>query len=266
MFRKMLLTLLIAFGLVSIAQEKAEAQKPTATPTTKTQNSATYPELPQPKSEYRFDYGANKNEVITLSFRGGRTRVLLPRKFDSIEFRKTIETELKDAYLCIEPLGCAHAPLTICVVESIHPSFPIKQSVWKVFGLTFEHDGAYHIAIVKENFRFDCIAHELCHLRLSELGYQYPWWLEEGISECFESWTYADAGHLEALRNKRSASRDELVNYKPLQGNEEGIRATAWAIAYYLFVIKKTPLKDLAKAESSLDPKVAIAAVLKTLP
>jgi hypothetical protein len=262
MFLLSLLFLILGLGDSSFAQHITTSQKHTSN-----QASGTaFPKLPQPRNEYVLEYGASPQEMLKVQFRGGRTSVLFPKRLNTPEFRKQLEIEIRDAYLCIEPLGCTHAPLTICIVDRIRPNFRTKQSNLDVFGLTFERMGTTHIAVIQTGLRFDNLAHELCHLRLAELGSNYSWWLEEGLSECFESWTYVACDHLDALRKNHSATKQELIDYKPLQGNEEGVRATAWAIAYYLLVIKKTPWDELERRAASIDPQFAIAAVLKALP
>jgi hypothetical protein len=221
--------------------------------------------LPQPQSEYELDYGDTVGDVTSIPVEDGRAVILIAKAKLTSALQKTLMSETQDAYRLIEPLGKNEKPVVICVVSKITPKFQTRQNDIKFSGLTFTHDAKLHIAMRDDCLRFDYLAHELCHLRLTELGLQYSWWIDEGIAECFESWDYISQDHLETLKKGQVATLAELNGYKPLQGEELKLRATAWAICYHLIVQKKIAFSDLEHTASNIDPKVVVLEVLRKL-
>lgn len=218
--------------------------------------------LPKPIKDYRFDYGDTSDGVAHLEFKGGRMIVIVANKRLTESLKKTLKLEIDDAYKLIQPLGLNKKPVVLCVVSEIKPNFPVKENI-EINGLMFEYDSKLHIAMRENRIRFDYIAHEICHLRIREEGWNVSWWIDEGISECFESWNYEATDHLETLRKSDPVTLEELKNYSPLQGKEELIRATAWAICYDLMIIRKTYFCDLERVAGSVDPKSSVRKVLE---
>ena len=262
---RMRITLALVFCFPFLIQARANGQfLGSLAPRTDSKSDRPTIYLPQPPgTEYSFDYGDMSDGANRRTYQRGRCSLVFAEKeFGPID-QALASREIADAYRLIEPLGFNEKPLCICLVKEIKPLFEIKEKERVVSGLTFTTNGYHYIAVRYDSVNFDTLGHELCHLRLRELGCSYSIWLEEGLCECFESWTYSRQEHVETLKKGAIATMCQLTAYdKPLQGNEEVLRATAWALAYHLMVQKQTPFADLEEEAKKLDINAVVQEVL----
>ncbi|MCB0344800.1 MAG: hypothetical protein KDD66_06775 [Bdellovibrionales bacterium] len=124
-----------------------------------------------------------------------------------------------------------------------------------ILGLCWMDDGQIKVAVSLPAARvIDTFAHELLHARLRDLGVQPPRWFEEGMAHMLESEDGFNADLFQLLEQVGMMTNEELeAAARGITSDEMRLRATGWAIAYYLVHVRNTPLKDVATSSEFPD-------------
>jgi hypothetical protein len=141
------------------------------------------------------------------------------------------------------------------------PDFPPNLSI---AGVTWkEEDGQIHVAVALGSADVGTFAHELLHARLRNLGLSPPTWFEEGLAHFAESEDGFNESMYDLLKKEGPLTLAEIAKIKGVTTQEMRLRATGWAVAYYLVHIKGQALRDVAQLKELPDPKAAFAAIEK---
>jgi hypothetical protein len=161
-------------------------------------------------------------------------------------------------------LGPFEARLEMLVAGRIvtdDPEFPEDLSI---AGVCFvDDDGQIRIVVSLWAADVETFTHELLHARLRDLGMEPPGWFEEGMAHFVE---HEDGFHpdlYELLLEEGPLTMDEIKRIKGVTSEEMRLRATAWALVYYLVHHEAHEFSCLAHLgiDDLPDPLKAFAAI-----
>ncbi len=117
-----------------------------------------------------------------------------------------------------------------------------------ILGLCWVDSGQIKVAVSLPAARvIDTFAHELLHARLRDLDVQPPRWFEEGMAHMLEFDDGFNADLFQILELAGMMSNEELERAaRGITSDEMRLRATGWAIAYYLVHVMDIALEDVA--------------------
>lgn len=145
--------------------------------------------------------------------------------------------------------------------DDLPPGLMIQGLCW------MEEDGQIKMAVSLPAARvIDTFAHELLHARFRDLGIRPPRWFEEGIAHMLESEDGFNAELFQILEQNGPMSNEELeAAARGITSDEMRLRATGWAIAYYLVHVKGITLQDVATLGEFPDIDTVWSAVLEAV-
>jgi hypothetical protein len=132
--------------------------------------------------------------------------------------------------------------------------------------------GASHIAVVPENFTDEkgTAIHELTHDRLSQLGANLPWWLEEGVCHYMQAPNGENAYYLKILKELKEYLSYEDLEYSRDTDCEYVARAIGYAVVRHWVKVDGYRVADVTWVHDfdELWPSVddAVAEVVKDPP
>jgi hypothetical protein len=147
-------------------------------------------------------------------------------------------------------------------IVSANKDFPEGLSI---AGITFKDQDSGQIRVVVALWASlgETWPHELFHARMRELGLDPPTWFEEGAAHYVESPKGFNKELYALLDKDGPLSMEELNGIHSVTAKEMRMRATGWAIVYYLTQIKEHKFSDVIKMNPSElpDPAVAFRAI-----
>ena len=145
------------------------------------------------------------------------------------------------------------------------PDFPKELSIagvcWK------EDDGRIFVAVSLGSADVDTFAHELFHARMRELNRSPPTWFEEGMAHFMESEDGFNKELFSLLKEKGPMKLKEIRKVKGVTKEELRMRASAWAMVYYLVRIEGYTLDEVSRMDpfSTVRPCAAWKYVKRSL-
>lgn len=161
-------------------------------------------------------------------------------------------------------LGTFDARIEMFVPGRIVPDDPDFPEGLSIAGVCFVDDnGQIHVVVSKWAAGFETFAHELFHARLRDLGVEPPGWFEEGMAHFVEHKDGFNPDLYDLLKEKGPLSMDAIKRIKGVTDEEMRLRATAWALVYYLVEIQGHEFKKVMQmgVDELPDPEKAFAAI-----
>lgn len=198
--------------------------------------------------------------AVILVAESDRFQLFYPEVFTEFLPLEQMLSRVSAGFERIERLfGKFEKRVRIYVVERIisaDPDFPAQLTIQ---GLCFEENGEINVILSLSAADLGVISHELCHARLRDLKLSPPRWLEEGLAHFCEHEKGLHPSLFEILKTDGVMSTDEAKGVTSVTDAEMKLRATAWAIVYYLvYHDGKTPL-EVASASTLPQTDVVMA-------
>lgn len=138
-----------------------------------------------------------------------------------------------------------------------------------IAGVTFkdEDTGKIHVVVALGAALSETWPHELFHARMRELGLDPPLWFEEGAAHYVEAADGFNEQLFELLKEEGPLTKEEIAEIDGVTSKEMRMRASGWAVVYYLTELKGHKFSDVVRMdpEDFPDPKEAFEAIKKHL-
>jgi hypothetical protein len=190
---------------------------------------------------------AEQKRLILVEIDTGEYRLQYPLAFaqnvSALELYAAIEAGMKRVE---DLLGPFESKLELLVPGQIvfdDPSFP---SHLGIAGLTQEaDDGTIQVVVSLWAAKGSTWPHEFFHARLRELELAPPRWLEEGAAHFVESANGFNEELFELLLSSGPLSIEDISKIRGISDKEMRVRASGWAVVYYLNKIRGKKLQHV---------------------
>jgi len=147
--------------------------------------------------------------------------------------------------------------LDIAVPREI-PNEEAKKNGLVIAGLTFTVDGKVNVLVALwAADKIDTFAHELVHARLRDAGIHPAHWFEEGLAHYAETSDGFQAELYDVLLKHGVIDPAKAETISGITKDEMRMRATAWALVYYMAKAKGMKLVEIAAARDLPDAETA---------
>jgi hypothetical protein len=227
--------------------------------------------VPAPLQHARIDAArdakdeAPKDRPVMVTIEAKKFRLTYPLAYTPDLPPAVLVGYVEAAFARVERLlGPFDARIEMFVPGRIVPDDPDFPENLSIAGVCFVDDsGQIHVVVSKWAAGFETFAHELFHARLRDLGVDPPGWFEEGMAHFVEHKDGFNPDLYDLLKEKGPLRMEEIKRIKGVTKEEMRLRATAWALVYYLVEIQGHEFKKVMQlgVDELPDPEKAFAAI-----